>query len=183
MRKLATFGLSFAAGVFAVQYLLPGRYVLAAGLGALALGIAAFFLPRSRRTRALLILLGVGIGLVYSWSYAKVIQEPYLQLTELPRRNLSMEVCSWPEPSTFGAKVTVRLGPFGKAVYYGDKDLLSLSPGDVVTDDVYLTDASNIRGSVTTAFTSREIWLLAYSRGEAAVDPGRGSARYLPLSL
>ena len=183
MRKLATFGFSFAAGVFAVQYLLPGRYVLAAGLGALALGIAAFFLPRSRRTRALLILLGVGIGLVYSWSYAKVIQEPYLQLTELPRRNLSMEVCSWPEPSTFGAKVTVWLGPFGKAVYYGDKDLLSLSPGDVVTDDVYLTDASNIRGSETTAFTSREIWLLAYSRGEAAVEPGRGSVRYLPLYL
>ncbi|MBU5627313.1 DNA internalization-related competence protein ComEC/Rec2 [Oscillibacter sp. MSJ-2] len=183
MRKLAAFGFSFAVGVFAVQYLLPGRYVMAAGLGALALGISASFLRGFRRTRVMLILIGVGIGLVYSWGYAKVIQEPYLRQAETLRRNLTMEVCSWPERSTFGAKVTVRIGPFGKAVYYGDEKLLSLSPGDAVTGDVYLTDASSIRGNELTTFTSRGVWLLAYSRGEAVVEPGRGSARYLSLHL
>ncbi|MBQ5928363.1 MAG: DNA internalization-related competence protein ComEC/Rec2, partial [Oscillibacter sp.] len=94
-----------------------------------------------------------------------------------------MTLCEYPQETDWGAKAAVELPGFsrGKAVYYGDASLLSLAPGQTVTDRVSFQDASRIRDDDITAFTSKGIFLLLYSRGEAAYGTGSmDSPRWWP---
>ena len=139
MRKLATFALSFAAGIFLAQYLLSSSWQLTACLAACGLGAAAYFFQDSKRLRLLLIAVGLATAMSWNWIYVAAVSAPAERLAGTERRNLSMMLCDYAVPTAYGAKVTVRpriAGLHGvQAVYYGEKSLLKLSPGDLVTAD------------------------------------------------
>ena len=181
MRRLALFCGGFAAGIFLAQYLLPGGWLLSGGLVCLALGFGALLLPECWRKRAILCLVGAALALGWNWLYVRQVSEPMEALAD-SQRALTMTLTEYPTETRFGAKVTVRAeGLPGKLTYYGDPPLLQLSPGQCLTDEVYLQSASRIRDDDVTVFNSKGVFLLAYSRGTVAfhagtVDAGQGQS-------
>ena len=168
MRRLALFCGGFAAGIFLAQYLLPGGWLLSGGLVCLALGFGALLLPECWRKRAILCLVGAALALGWNWLYVRQVSEPMEALADT-QQALTMTLTEYPTETRFGAKVTVRAeGLPGKLTYYGDPPLLQLSPGQCLTDEVYLQSASRIRDDDVTVFNSKDVFLLAYSRGTVA---------------
>ena len=142
MRRLALFCGGFAAGIFLAQYLLPGGWLLSGGLVCLALGFGALLLPECWRKRAILCLVGAALALGWNWLYVRQVSEPMEALAD-SQQALTMTLTEYPTETRFGAKVTVRAeGLPGKLTYYGDPPLLQLSPGQRLTDEVYLQSAS-----------------------------------------
>ena len=185
MRKLATFTGAFALGVFLAQYLLPDEFLLpGCGLFLLLTG-GAFALPKGKRLGVMLLCGGFSLALGYDFLYVQAVQQPMLVLAD-SQQTVTMTLCDYPEETDWGSKATVRLDGFflGKAVYYGDKDLLDLHPGQTVTDQVAFQNAARIRDDDVTSFTSKGVFLMAYSCGEAAYGTGTmDSPRWWPLRV
>ena len=185
MRKLATAAFSFAGGIFLAQYLLPLRWQLPLGAFCAVLVIMGFLWKGNARRRIVLICIDASLALVYNWLYVRFIQLPAEEWAETEQTQLSMTLLDYAVPTAYGARATVRPAIDGlreiKAVYYGDDSLLALAPGCVITDDVYLRSASSVRDDDITTFTSKGVFLLVYSRGEARYTSGTENAlRWLP---
>ena len=169
MRILATAAFSFSAGIFLTQYLLPHTWQLPLCLCCVLVGAAAFLAKGNVRLRTALIAFGTALAILYNWGYVSVIQLPAEALTGTEYSQLTMTMMDYAVPTDYGAKATIRPEIEGlhgvKAVYYGDTALLELEPGSVVVDDVKLSSAARIRDDDITTFTSKGIFLLAYSRG------------------
>lgn len=188
MRKLATLAFSFAAGIFAAQYLLPVNILPLLAVVCLALGCLGFVKKGTARLRLFLIAAGLAAAFSYNWLYCSVVQAPAERLDGKEQKQVSMTLCGYAAKTNYGAKATVRLQLGGlrgvRAVYYGGEDLLDLVPGSTITDDVAFGSSARIRGDDVTEFTARGVFLLAYSRGKAAAGPGSaGSVRWWPARL
>ena len=183
MRVLATIAFSFAAGIF-VAVLLPwtGWYVWAAGallMGALAVALLRKKLPQTRY--ALVILVSMAVSLIYFSAYQTLITAPVKELCGEEPRPFTATVADYPTTTNYGAKVTVWLNPFVKAVYYGDETVLDLVPGQQISGTARWQDAARIRETSITTFTARGVHVLLYGKGELAVTRGReGSPLFWP---
>ena len=181
MRVLALFASAFAAGMLATFYLLPAAALLPVFFGGVVLTTVLYFLRKYPR----LVLLGAGFCAAFGYYtlYEYAVRQPFLLLAET-EQTVTMTLCDYPEETDWGARVSVRIPghPLGKVLYYGGEELLVLSPGQKVTDEVSFRDASYIRGEEVTTFLSKGIYLLAYGGGEALLEEGNShSLRYLPL--
>ena len=173
MRVLATVGFSFAAGLFLTLLPWDGWQLYAAG--ALALASLLWVLlgrgtPHLRRV--LLVLLPLMVSLLYFSAYRALVRQPVQALCG-GEHDFSAAVCDWPEATERGAKVTIRLhGLLGaKAVYYGDDDLLSLRPGDVLSGTAWWNDVAAIGDGDLRQFSSRGVYALLYDRDTLTVQP------------
>ncbi len=184
MRVLATIALSFTAGIFLISFLPQSWWMLYFAV-VLALAGGIFLLLR-RRKRSFLRLSLMAFSLAFSVAFftlfAQLVQQPVLRNCgqELP---FSATVCDYPVEAQYGAKVTVRLNGYrhAKAVYYGDESIMELVPGNTVTGIAQWNDASTIRETELTVFTSRGVYALLYDRGELTVGEGSaGSLRWWP---
>ena len=184
MRVLATIAFAFSAGVFLAQYLLPYAWQLPLCLCCVVFGVFGLCLSGDLKRRILMIAGGTALALLYNWSYVTWIQMPAEKLITEKYEQLSMTVLDYAVESDYGAKVTVRPEVEGlhsvKVVYYGDRALLELLPGSVIIDDVKLSSSARIRDDDITTFTSKGIFLLAYSRGDPVYNAGTsGTMRWL----
>ena len=169
MRILAIFCGAFSFGVFLAQYLLPPDWLLPCGAAAFVLSAGWLFLPYPHGRR--LLLLGAGFAIAMGWNWL------FLRQTALPAEALSGEtrtvvlrLCDYPEATAWGARMETEIsGLPGRVVYYGDRDLLDLAPGQLLRSGVRFQYAGRIRDSETTAFTPNGVFLLAYSRGKATL--------------
>ena len=181
LRKLAIFTGAFSLGIFLAQYLLPVDWQLPAGVAALMLACSRLLLRNDRGRR--LLLTGVGLALAFGWNWLVIrqVQMPMEALAET-EQTVTMTLCDYADKTDYGAKAVVRVeGLPGKAVYYGDAALLSVAPGQTVTDRVYWKSAARIRDEDVTSFTSKGIFLRAYPRGEAVFGSGSaGAVRWWP---
>ena len=186
MRRLALLGGGFSLGIFLAQYLLPPVFWLpGAGLCLALTALAVFLLRRTDlpRRRALLLGCALAAGLGYNALYTQLVLSPAELLADTEREAVTMTLCEYPEATSYGAQVTVRLNGLtpGKAVYYGSEALLGLEPGNTVTCDVSFGSARTVRGEEIRSFTSKGVFLLCYRRGEETVETGSaGSLRWLP---
>ncbi len=185
MRVLAIAAFSFSAGIFLAQYLLPYTWQLPLCLCCILVGSAAFLVKGTIRQRVLLIAGGAAVAMLYNWGYVSVVQMPAEKLADTGFTQLPMTLMDYAVPTDYGAKATVRPEIDGlhgvKVVYYGDTALLEMSPGSVVTDDVTLSSAARIRDDDITTFTSKGVFLLAYSKGDPIYDSnGADALRWLP---
>ena len=186
MRRLALLGGGFSLGIFLAQYLLPPAFWLpGAGLCLTLTALAAFLLRKTDlpRRRALLLGCALAAGLGYNALYTQLVLSPAELLADTEREAVTMTLCEYPEATSYGAQVTVRLNGLtpGKAVYYGSEALLGLEPGNTVTCDVSFGSARTVRGEEIRSFTSKGVFLLCYRRGEETVETGSaGSLRWLP---
>ena len=173
MRVLATAGFSFAAGLFLTLLPWDGWQLYAAGALALASILWALLgrgTPHLRRV--LLVLLSLMVSLLYFSAYRALVRQPVQALCG-GEHDFSAAVCDWPEATEHGAKVTIRLhGLLGaKAVYYGDDDLLSLRPGDVLSGTAWWNDVAAIGDGDLRQFSSRGVYALLYDRDTLTVQP------------
>ena len=184
MRTLAIFAGAFSLGIFLSQYLLPYQWLLLFGAAAFVLSCGALLMPGIWRRRLLLAGIGLAIAFGYNWLYVRQVQRPAEALAETERAVI-MTVQDYAVSADYGAKVTVKIdGVPGKAVYYGDEALLELLPGQTVSNVVKLQSAARIRDDDVTTFTSKGVFLLAYSRGEAVHGAGTsGALRWCPVRL
>ena len=184
MRKLAIVSGGFAAGIFLAQYLLPKEMLLWAALVCLLLGGAAWILPVFVRRRVLLICVGLSVALGYDWLYVRQVQQPMLPLVDTVAE-LTMTLQDYPVETAYGTKVRVKAeGLPGGLVYYGSEALRELQPGQIVTASVYVQDASNIRDTDVTVFTSKGVFLLAYQEGEETIcSDAETSLRWWPKRM
>ena len=186
MRRLALLGGGFSLGIFLAQYLLPpALWLPGAGLCLTLTALAAFLLRKTDlpRRRALLLGCALAAGLGYNALYTQLVLSPAELLADTEREAVTMTLCEYPEATSYGAQVTVRLNGLtpGKAVYYGSEALLGLEPGNTVTCDVSFGSARTVRGEEIRSFTSKGVFLLCYRRGEETVESGSaGSLRWLP---
>ncbi len=186
MRRLAVFAGGFSLGVFAYHYPLrdlPGL-ALAAAPVCLGLGLLALALPWKWRRRGVILCASLALGLGWSWLCVRQIQRPAETLAGR-EEVMTAVLCDYAAESDFGARVTVRLeGVPGKAVLYGGEELLALEPGQAVTGPLRLKSAARIRDEDVAAFTSKGVFLLAYSRGELTAEEGsKGSPHWYPVRL
>lgn len=185
MRRLALLGGGFSLGIFLAQYLLPpALWLPGAGLCLTLTALAVFLLRRTDlpRRRALLLGCALAAGLGYNALYTQLVLSPAELLADTEREAVTMTLCEYPEATSYGAQVTVRLNGLtpGKAVYYGSEALLGLEPGNTVTCDVSFGSARTVRGEEIRSFTSKGVFLLCYRRGEETVETGSaGSLRWL----
>lgn len=184
MRVLATIAFAFSAGIFLAQYLLPYAWQLPLCLCCVVFGVFGLCLSGDLKRRILMIAGGTALALLYNWSYVTWVQMPAEKLITEKYEQLSMTVLDYAVETDYGAKVTVRPEVEGlhgvKIVYYGDWALLELLPGSVIIDDVKLSSSARIRDDDITTFTSKGIFLLAYSRGDPVYDAGTsGTMRWL----
>lgn len=184
MRKLAVFAGSFSLGVFLAQYLLPYTWLLPLAGLCLLLGCGALVLPGLWRRRGVLIFTALSLALGWNWLYTRQVQQPMEALAET-QQTVTMTLTDYAVPTDFGAKASVRIADLpAKVKYYGDEALLSLRPGETVTDEVYFRSAARILETELTTFTSKGIFLLGYSRGEPAAGEGNPDApRWWPKRL
>jgi len=184
MRKLALFTGAFSAGIFLAQYLLPNGWLLPCAGVAFALACLRLLLRDGRGRRVLLVGAGLSLALGWNWLFVRQVQRPMEALAET-EAEAAMTLLDYAEPTTFGTKATVRVeGLPGRAVYYGDETLLRLHPGQTLRGRVLFQSAARIRDEGVSVFTSKGVFLLAYSRGPVTYGHGTaGSIRWSPLRL
>lgn len=180
------FSLPFGAGCLACQYLLPERWrawcalaALAAALGARALG------DRRVRRLARIACAGLAAGVLWYAGYAGWTLAPAAEAAG--REDLAvMELTDYPEETAYGARAPVRAeGVRGGAVYFGDRALLDLEPGDRIEAAVRYDRADLLSGGEESSYyTSRGIFTRLYGEEGFRRLPGRGGAlRYLPQRM
>ncbi len=183
-RPLLTFALPFALGVFATQYVFPSAWRIYAVIAILLLGGITAWLVRSKRAHALVIAVGVALGIVWMGCYGALFLAPMEELrgTEM---SATLELVDYPEPTTYGTRCLVRVeGISGKVMYYGDNSLLSLVPGDTLRGVVRCYSATQVGGRESTYYTAIGIFLRLYAVGEMEVSRNNvPSLRYLPQQL
>ncbi len=174
MRKLALFAGAFSAAIFLAVYLLPFHWRLPLA----AVCIVAALLPEKRRGRRLL-LIGFCVGLLWSRGYDQLTRIPAEQW-DGQTETAEAVVLSWPEPTAYGVRQTVRLdlGPVGlRTILYADDS--DWEPGDRVVVTAKLTSAAYARGESVRYYQAKGIFLRAYLREAGPVEHG-GGLRFLP---
>lgn len=184
MRILATIAFSFSASLLALSLLTYGSWALWAAGGLLLLSVLSFFIPKSAKAkpRLLLISVSMALGLLYGLVWNALIARP-VQMQCGAAASFSGIVSDWPESTSSGYRVTVRLSDARvKAICYcDDASMADLEPGQLLQGNAYWQDASSIHDTDVTTFTSRGVFVLLYCRGTPAVSSGSaGSLRYLP---
>lgn len=183
MRILATIAFSFAAATLAAVLLPWGSWQLWCAGGLLAVAMTVLLLRRSfsgrkqLRLRLLLTAFSAASALLWFNAYHHVFVGPVTaQCGQM--QEFSAIVTEYPVATEKGANVTVSLGKGVKARYYGDKGLLELQPGQVISGKAYWQDASQ----KTNSFAANGIYVLLYDRGELTVENGTtGILRWLPI--
>ena len=182
MRKFAAMSFSFAAAIFAAVLLPWDGWYLPAACVIAVLALAAALLRRKLPFdgRELLILCSLAFALAYYDVYQAVICRPVTDLCG-DTRPFSAVVTGDPVETDRGAKVTVRLRPGVKAIYYSDRDAMALLPGQRISGTAFWQDASRIRENDITTFTARGVFVLLYAKNDPTVETGgEDSLLFLP---
>lgn len=187
MRILATIAISFAAAIFAAVLLPFSGWTHIAGLALAGAGLVCLLLKKVIRTRRklwlrmALIALAAAAALFYFDCYHAWVVAPLRAACGVEQK-FSATVVDFPEDTDYGGKVTVSLTHGGKAVYYGEKNVLDLRPGEKISGMARWQDASQIHGKSLATFTSHGIYVLLYGQGRMTVTDGSaGSIRWWPL--
>ena len=191
MRSLAAIAFSFSAAILLLTLLPAGPWAFwAAGVSA-AMGVAALVLPALRGRRPLriylaLMALSLAAGLLYGRGWSAAVSDPVRDKCG-ESGIFSATVCSWPEATDTGWRVTVRLTDArgAKAVcYISDEAAAALEPGQELLGSAYWQDASVVGDSEITTFTARGVFALLYCREMPAVTAGQaGSVKFLPQRM
>ena len=183
MRTLATIAFSFATGIFLAVFLPWDGWQLWAAVALLLLAVIALAALRKDkllRKRVTVILCAVALSLAYFVGYRQLMVVPITAQCD-QEAAFSGTVTDYPIANSYGGKVTVRLAPLRRAVYYGDEKVLTLQPGQKISGMARWQDAGTIHDTEVTTFTSKGTYALLYSKGELTVeDSDRGNILFLP---
>ena len=185
MRRLMWFALPFGAGCALCQYLLPERARPWTAAGVLLLGLSSLAL-RGRTKRAVRIAAaGCAAGILWFSGYAALYLAPAETLAGTGHI-FELELTGYPEETAGGARCEAKMdGLRGKTVFYGDRTLLPLEPGNRVLAQAKCYSAAALSGEESSYYVSKGVFLRLYGSGEllAVTEGNAGSWRYLPARL
>ena len=183
MRKLAMVSLSYAAGCALCQYLLtPASMAWAGGLAGF-LFLLSFLLQGRRRRAAALLTAAMALSCFYNSLYTRTVQSRVAALVGEEDRTVTAAVTDYAEPASGRWRIPAETGGVS-AMLYGGEELLDLRPGDRVSGEMTVADASVIGGERVTVFTAKGVGLMLYPGGDLTVEPaGKDSWRYFPQRL
>ena len=168
MRRLAIFACSFAAAAALYVWLLPRAAALPVAGVLLAAALVLWFFRASMCERAKLCVLGLAVGLLWSWSYELVKIEPLRDYCG-EERLISVEVSDLPQETSYGCRVKARLAG-GNILLYLNCTPDTISLGDTVTVNAEVVDVSRGSGdSENLYYQSQDISLLGFQRGDAEI--------------
>ena len=179
------FALPFGVGCGSCQYLLPEGARLWTAAGVLLLGLASLALEGRARLAARIAAAGCAAGILWFSGYAALYLAP---AEALAGRTLvlELELTGCPEEAPGGARCEARMdGLRGKIVFYGDRGLLSLEPGNRLLTQAKCYSASTLSGEESGYYLSKGVFLRLYGSGELldVREGNAGSWRYLPVRL
>lgn len=165
-------------------YLSWTAWVLPVGLAALAVGVLLRVLKKFAPARW--VLLGAGIALLWLTVYGAMVRAP-AQALESRTVPIQGEVLQWPEETLYGARLYLKAGEPGgkpvKALFYGERDLLSLRPGDRIETVAECSPANRIQGEETFYYAGQGYFLQMKPRDEITVLPPEGFSLRTSLTL
>lgn len=165
-------------------YLSWTAWVLPVGLAALAAGVLLRVLNKFAPARW--VLLGAGIALLWLTVYGAMVRAP-AQALESRTVPIQGEVLQWPEETLYGARLYLKAGEPGgkpvKALFYGERDLLSLRPGDRIETVAECSPANRIQGEETFYYAGQGYFLQMKPRDEITVLPPEGFSLRTSLTL
>ncbi|MDE7221401.1 MAG: ComEC/Rec2 family competence protein [Oscillospiraceae bacterium] len=179
------FALPFGVGCALCQYLLPAGARLWAAAGVLLLGLGSLLLRGRKRLGARLAAAGCAAGILWFSGYAALCLAPAEALAD-EKLILEMELTDYPEEAAGGARCEAKVaGLRGKVVFYGDRDLLPLEPGNRILAQAKCYSAVTLSGEESSYYISKGVFLRLYGSGElmAVAKGNAGSWRYLPVRL
>ena len=168
VRKLLLFTMPFCLGAALCQYLLPDVWHFRSAVAVLVLGLVLSRLWKERRGMVLLLTVGLAAGIFWYGGYARLYLIPAESLVGT-EDIVTLELLDYPEEKDYGMRCTVRIldrGIRGKAVYYGDGELLGLEPGSRLTVPVKFYSAVTVGQQESTYYTSRGVFLRMYMAAE-----------------
>lgn len=178
MRKLAIFSFSFAAAVAAYLWVLPRTAAVVCALLLLPLGVFLRFRSSLWAKRCRIAALALAFGLLWSFAYELLNIRPMKQYCG-ENVSVTAEVSGYPEETDYGCRVQTKLDG-NTMLLYLDADGLTLKPGDVVTLEAEVIDASILNES----YLANDVSLLAFQTSEAEVDRAASvPLKYLPVQF
>lgn len=193
-RPVAWFAAAFSLGVFLARYLLGEAVqpLFAAGFALLAfLGL----LQKEKADRQRVLLAGFAIAFAICWnmSYTALVQTPARAYADtvtkgealVTRYAEALDSEGWGKTARCRIRVKLMTETGDHNAYlYGGSELLEMEPGNVLRGELAVTDASAIDGEEITSFTSKNVYLLLFLKGEMSVETGdAGSLLYLPQRM
>lgn len=200
MRKLMWFSIGFCAACLLSVYVLPENLLpWAAVVGAALLAGPAVILLRLRRSgartqgrkaspaarRVRCAVLGLAIGLIWSWVYEVRVVRPAQALTGR-YESLSAEVCAWPVETGLGQRVDAWVDSESGRVrtrfyLYGSR--VELRPGDRFSGEFELSRADrSADGDVYHDLHAKGVLLIGSGRVKT-VEDGGDPPEYFPVRL
>ena len=174
MRRLVWFACTFAAAVLLCVYVLPGIPIWL-GVVAVALGGGLLCLRRKRLRRVCCLLLGFGVGLLWTGLYYQTQLRPALCLTG-EAQTITATVASYPAQTRYGQRLDVLLDCGGtrcRTLLYLRETDVKAAPGDQLSVKAEVEAASlQARTEEENLYArSRGYVLQAYAKGDARVTP------------
>lgn len=188
MRKLATFSIALSAAVFFAHYILPEKSCLWLAGCCVAFSLLSLLFKGDKRLRIILICSGMAFGFAASGISYLVKTVPSRELSG-ETMTFAAEVKEYPYVSENFSSVTVSLRDSalpraGATVYFFDKDMPELRPGDRISMTASLKYAGERYGEDWDGNISDNVYLLCYPKGEVRVT-GRSpwSFLYFPQDI
>ena len=194
-RPLSWFAFAFSTGIFLCQYLLGEAYQpLFAALFALVALLGFTQKERARRLRFLLTCFALAFAVCWNMGYAALTQTPARIYADMELAEGEALVMRYAEPldsAGWGESVRCRIrvklmteNGAHNAYLYAGEELAALEPGNMVRGTMAVTDAACIDDEEISTFTSKNVYLLLFPRGELTVEAGSaGALRYLPQRM
>ena len=175
MRKLMWTGVGFTAACLLGAYLLPESILLAAGIIAL-LGLLALVLVLRReccQRLAAYLLLGVGLGAMWYWSFATVSLSPARNV-DGEVLQLTAEALDYSYPTAYGIGVEAEVvldGRSFRAKLYLD-EYMEIEPGDCIEGSFLLQFTGPAGEKQSEYHSGAGLFLLCYQREDVRISTG-----------
>ena len=187
MRKLAMAALSFAAAVFAANYILPVSWLpLCAALLAVT-GTALLFMRRKWLRGIIITLLGCAFGLSCFYIHYRRTTLPVRAL-EGTTTEISGVLTEYPQEYDEYCRAVIKLDTEGlphlKAVLYDNSmGLAGAEPGQRISAEARLSAADTRYGESYDYYNSRDIYLFLNANSEVRIASNKTDLTYLPVRM
>ncbi len=186
MRKLAILCGGFAFGSAVAISLVPGMWLLPVAVVCFAMAMAITPWNSKWRRHGVLVLCALSLAMGHLWLYNTLWVTPGEQIVGTELYDVVMTVEDYPTQTTYGSRVEVTLkldtGQTVRAMYYGYGDIAQATPQGTIVDTVSVQSARVMDDTEITTFSSQDIFLLLYSRGDGLYCPPEGTV-FSPLVL
>lgn len=178
MRKLMLFTIGFTISCAICVYLVSGMWLMLLGGLALTALAALLFVKTPGSRKAVCILLGTVIGLLWLWGFDSL----YLSnARNMDGQTASMQIAvsDYSTPGKYGISAEGKTELNGRTyqIRFYINDDISLSPGDTVSGEFNLrytgSGAKNAR-----YYSGKGLFLTAYPKGDCTIEQGTASVKY-----